>query len=90
MLQQIFTAKASNGQSSTVEHSGGSVEVIVAGTFGGGTATLQARYADTATWVPVAGGAWTTPEVRVLQTVRKCELRLDLTGATAPSLNAWI
>lgn len=90
MLQQIFTGQTSNAQSLEVDHQGGEVEVVLAGTFGGGTATLQAKYADTATWVPVSGGAWTAAEMRILKTVRKCKLRLDLTGATAANLNAWI
>jgi hypothetical protein len=90
MLQQVFTAKTSNGQSLEVDHGGGEIEVVVYGTFGGGTATLQAKYADTATWVPVSNGAWTTAEMRLLKTIRPCKLRLDLTGATSPSLNAWM
>ena len=89
-LQQVFTAQAANGQSAEVDHSGGKLDVIVAGTFGGGTATMQARYVGTATWVPLSNGVWTAPEVRVLETVRPCKLRFDLTGATTPSLNAWI
>lgn len=90
MLQQIFTNKAGDGTSLTVDHGGGLVEVVVAGNFGGGTATLQARYKGTATWVPISGGAWTEPEVRTLHTVRPCELRLELAGASAADLNAWI
>lgn len=90
MMTQIFTGVTTNGSSLVVEHNGGEVEVIVDGTFGGGTATLKAKYKGMSTWVPLANGKWTEPEIRVLRTVRKCELRLDLADSTSPNLNAWI
>lgn len=90
MLSQIFTGVTANGSSLVVDHCGGEVEVIVDGTFGSGTATLKAQYSGMSTWVPLANGKWTEPEIRVLRTVRKCKLRMDLTGATASNLNAWI
>lgn len=90
MLTQLFDEQSTNATGSViVEHNGGEVEVIVDGTFGGGTVTLMANF-DEVGWVPVKGGEWTTPEVRILRTVRKCQLRLDLAGATSPSISAWI
>lgn len=53
-LQQVFTAQAANGQSAEVDHSGGKLDVIVDGAFGGGTATLQAKFVGTAVWVPLS------------------------------------
>lgn len=90
MMTQIFTGASANGSSAVVDHNGGEVEVIVDGTFGSGTATLKAQFYGMSTWVPLANGRWTEPEARVLRTARKCKLRMDLDGATAPSLNAWI
>lgn len=89
-LQQVFTGQSSNGQSAEVDHSGGKLDVIVDGEFGGGTVVLQAQYVGTAVWVPLSNGAWTSPEVRMLETARPCKLRFDLTGATDADVNAWL
>lgn len=65
----------------------GSIHVALSGTFGGGTAKLQVQ--DPAgNWVDVAGASWTA----VVDTLisypvgSRQEARINLAGATAPSL----
>lgn len=90
MLFQIFTAQASDASSLVVNHGGGQVEIVVGGSFGGGTVTAVARFPGTGAWVPLDGGEWTVPAVKLLATIRPCEIRLDLVGASGASLNAWV
>ena len=53
MMTQVLNAQSTNATGTTiVEHNGGEVEVIVSGTFGGGTVTLMANFGSVG-WVPI-------------------------------------
>lgn len=96
MMKKVFDGQTSNGSSLTVEHCGGEVEVVVGGTnsnFGGGKVTLEAYYSPIGDWVPVYEGVWDAADgqsVKILRTIRKCNLRLTLSGASGANLDAWI
>lgn len=90
-MQKIFNAATANGDSLTVTHNGGEVEIVVDGVFGGATVTLYALYAEAGVYVPIYEGAWTESSIRVLRTIRKCTLRLTITDASETTeINAWI
>ena len=93
-VQQVLSSRTANltaGSGTIVVHSGGELEVIVAGVLGGATVTLNARFAGTSTWVPVDGGEWTTPLVKSLRISRPCELTFSLANAGgSTSVNAWM
>lgn len=90
MFTQVFTTQTSDANSSTVAFNGGQLEIVVSGTFGGGTVTLEANYPDVNAWVAVADGSWTESEVKLLELIRPCSLRLVLAGSSGASLDAWI
>ena len=59
--------------------------VTLAGTFGGGTATVEITL-DGSNWVAYPGGAKTSPDVVEIQGPIKAA-RVTLAGATTPSLS---
>ncbi len=63
--------------------------LYLAGTFGGGTVTLEASPDGGTTWVVVDGSAWTSAVVANIE-FRWTALRLTLTGATSPSITWWM
>ena len=80
----------SSGASPAVDFAGGNAAVIVAGTFGGGTAQLQILAPDNTTWVPLGSPTSFTANGIAGFTAPAGKLRINLTGATTPSLAAWV
>lgn len=90
MFQKVFDGQNADGNSLVVDHGGGEVEIIVANNLGGGTVTAYAEFGAGNGYVPLDNGEWTEPLVKILRTVRPCKIRLTLSGATAPDVDAWI
>ena len=69
----------------------GPVVLILTGTFGSGTAQLQARAPD-GDYVDVPDGSFTAAASKVFSfpAGSKNDYRISLSGATSPSLNVWI
>lgn len=96
MRVQLFTAQAADGDSSAVDLRPGSVPGIafygtlfVDGTFGGGTVTVLVSPDDGTTWV-TTDVTFTEENVQNLQINAPVKLKLSLSGATTPSISAWI
>ena len=81
---------AANGQTTDVG-TVGAVRLSLTGSFGGGTAQLQAKD-PSGSFVNVAGGSFTAVTDFVFEFPANVQnqLRVDLSGATAPSLVVWI
>lgn len=94
-MYRLFNNLAANGNSPTfnpkleVEEVGLSMELFVTGTFGAGTVQLQQSPDGGTNWFNV-GAAITAAGRYVVTVYSQTPLRLNLSGATAPSLNAWI
>ena len=97
---RMFNAQGANGQSAPyrVINEGSSeghprprvdFSLYADGTFGGGTVKLQASPDGGTTWFDVPSASLTVKGV-VGGTVYGQRLRLDLSGATAPTLSAWL
>lgn len=74
-----------NTSGNAVRVEGGRAAVIVSGTFGGGTATLQVKN-EAGTWVAVSDAAWTAAKTAIIEFGASAEFRINLSGATGPSL----
>lgn len=90
----LFNAQAANGSSATFSVKGDAtdgrnMELFVTGTFGAGTAQLQQSPDGGTNWFSV-GTAVTAAGRQVVTVYPGSILRLNLTGATSPNLNAWI
>jgi hypothetical protein len=77
-----------NGSTDWVPLENGEALLIVSGTFGGGTATLELLAADGLTAVPLAEGAFDEATAMALEMPGSRSVRFTLAGASAPSL-AW-
>ena len=64
--------------------------MVVAGTFGSGTVKLQLSPDDGTTWVDVGGDSSVTAAAVVNYSVNACSLRLNLSGSSGASINAWL
>lgn len=87
---QLFTGQSTNAASSTtVLSSGGFMSLLASGTFGGGTLTVQASPNGGTTWIDTTA---TLTAAGIVNFVAGAGVlvRLNLTGATAPNLNAWV
>lgn len=70
---------------------GGELEIVVNGTFGGATVTLEANYPAVGAWVPIWQGTWTDSQVKILRLIRACSIRLTISSAGgSTSISAWI
>lgn len=94
MQIKVFTAVAANGNSLVVDVDQGKLLNTVAfaakGTWGSGTIKLQAQLPDETTWFDVASATRTADGYYVATNVYASKLRLVLSGATSPNLDAWI
>lgn len=92
---RLFNGQATNGNSVTfnpksyVPDGGLNMELFVTGTFGGGSAQLQQSPDGGTTWFNV-DTPLTAAGRQVVTVFSPIQLRLALTGATSPNLNAWI
>lgn len=64
--------------------------MVVAGTFGSGTVKLQMSPDDGSTWVDVGGDSSVTAAAVVNYSINACSLRLNLSGSSGASINAWL
>lgn len=94
-MLRVFNNQAANGNSATyfpkgdVEELGLNMELFVSGTFGGGTVQFQQSPDGGTTWFNVGAGV-TAAGRQVITVYSQCAIRLTLTGATSPAINAWI
>jgi len=79
---------AADGESTEWTYQGGVGFISCAGTFGGGTATLQYRVNATL-WV-TTGTTFTVDAIARIDLPRGVQLRVSLAGATAPNLNTYM
>ena len=89
-----FAALTADGNSNTVEWTGGRGVFVAYGTFGGGTYTLQWTPDDGTTWLNVDQGTdtfctLTAPGSGGFE-LPFCQLRCVLTGATSPSVSGAV
>lgn len=67
----------------------GFFSVALNGTFGSGTVKLQVRAADGSTAIDVPNASWLAATVANITLSPELYWRLNLSGATSPSLN-WL
>lgn len=87
-MQNLLNAVTANAASPTFTSTGKIMTLIASGSFGGGTLTLQAS-ADEEVWVN-SDIAFTQSAIANFHTGRGVKHRVNLTGATTPSLTAHI
>jgi len=85
MIQYLFNNSTTNGNSSSVVHPGGTLGLIVRGTFGGATVRLQISD-DGANWVDINDAFFTAASAQLLIVPGGALLRATITGGTAASL----
>ena len=76
---------SADGESRPQKANSGKMVVIVAGTFGGGTASAQIED-EGGNWVNITDGSGTSAFTKVINCA-DFRIRVSLAGATAPSLN---
>lgn len=83
---------SADGSSSIARKVGGRIGMLVAGTFGSGTAALNISYDNGTTWAPASGASLTAAGMVVFEVPKSepCDVKIILTGATGPSLSYWI
>ncbi len=86
---QLFNSQASNASSSTFVSRGGFVTLLAAGTFGSGTITVQASPDGGTTWIDTIATLTAAGVVNFISGAG-VTYRLNLTGSTTPSINAWV
>lgn len=86
---QVFDGQSADGNSTSLSWGGGIGTVAIKGNFGGGTVTMQFSPDNGVTWVntDLAYDAEIATNFRIYS---KCNIRLNLAGATSPDLNAWV
>jgi hypothetical protein len=87
-VKKLLDAVTANGNSSSYKWPGGKGTLVAAGTWGSGTITLQASPDSGTTWV--SSSVTRTADGISAFDLPPCLIRLALTGATNPSLNAWV
>lgn len=82
---------SADGQSAVIKWSGGVGSFFTQGNFGSGTAQLQYSVDGKSTWTNVPGSdvTHTAASIGGFQ-LGPCHLRVDLSGATSPSLNVRV
>ena len=70
-----------DGNSTVVQWPGGLGQMVVSGTFGGGTITLEMSPDDETTWVTIGGESTVTANACVNFDLNACDLRLVLAGS---------
>lgn len=86
---QLFTGRTTNGQSGTFKSFGGFVSLIVAGTFSGGTVTVQVSPDNGTTWVD-SEVTLTAAGIKNFISGEGLLYRISLASAASPNLNAWV
>ncbi len=76
----------SNGKTAATSFRGGGLFIHLNGTFGGGTVTVELSYDTGTTWIPVSADAVYTSSVIRTVNLPDCWVRLDMSGATSPTV----
>lgn len=90
---QLLDSQSSNGSSpwfhAVPDAYNGLLNIYVAGDFGEGVVKIEALAPDGATVIPLGGGEFTVPEMRVFSAASTV-LRATVVGATDPSISVWV
>lgn len=78
-----------DGNTSAVQHPGGSGAFGAAGTFGGGTLTMEISFDGGTTWVDVLDSAMTADDVYAYA-LPACLIRGNLSGASTPDIDIFV
>ena len=89
-LKKVFNAITADADSASLDWPGGVGQMVVSGGFGGGTCKLQMSPDDGTTWVDVGGDSSVTAAAVVNFDLNGCDIRLSLSGSTAPTLSGWL
>tara|TARA_B100001750_G_scaffold172218_1_gene140460 strand:+ start:73 stop:414 length:342 start_codon:yes stop_codon:yes gene_type:complete len=89
-LTQVFTGVTADGESAELNWPGGVGQMVVDGTFGGGTVALEMSPDDGTTWVAIGGDASVTSDAVVNFDLNGCDIRLSLSGSSGANLNGWL
>lgn len=82
---------SANGNSTAVKHPGGELFCGFAGTFGGGSASIQVSFDEGTTWISLGADATkTSAAVFSATSLPDCYVRVSLTGATSPTLSYFL
>lgn len=88
---QLFDGQTADGSSADFRYVGdnanGILNLYISGALGGGTLTLEARLPDGSGYVPVE--AFTATGMHMVRAASFVG-RVTLSGATTPSVSAWI
>lgn len=94
---QLFNGQSANGNSAEfiIDFASAESDIEISGTFGGGTVTIQRLSQDNTTWIDARDLSRSVVSVTVNEIIPiiipyNTTIRLVLSGATAPDLNAWI
>ena len=79
---------AADGETTEWEYQGGVGWISCAGTFGGGTATLQIRV-DATLWI-TTGTTFTADGIARIDLPKGVQMRVSLAGATSPDLDTYM
>lgn len=90
MFTQILTSQATNGNSASFPSSGTFLTLALSGTFGGATVAVQFSPDDGTTWIGSSDLSFTAATVKNFQVARGMKWRLNVSGVTTTSLNAWV
>lgn len=88
-MQYFFKDYTTNGNSSSLIHAGGTVALVVRGTFGGATVKLQISD-DGSNWVDITDASFTSAAAKLLTVPTGAILRANIAGGTAASLTVAI
>lgn len=86
---RLFNAQAANANSQAFPSAGDYITLIASGTFGGGTITVQVSPDNGTTWISTSA-TLTAAGVTNFIGGEGLLFRLALTGATNPSISAWV
>jgi len=89
-LTKVFDGASADGNSTALNWPGGVGQMVVSGTFGGGTVKLQMSPDDGTTWVDVGGDSSVTAAAVVNFDLNGCDIRLNLSGSTGADLDGWL
>lgn len=84
-MQYLFSASTTNGNSASVIHPGGTLALVVRGTFGGATVKLQISD-NGADWVDITDASFTSAAAKLLTMPTGALLRGNIAGGSGASL----
>jgi len=87
-MAKVALNRTSNGSTNAASVSTGNHTITITGTFGSGTASIEASF-DGTNWVAIPSSSVTAASMFNIYTYA-CNLRLTVTGATSPDITATI